>query len=60
MKLFKRGFTIVHGQLVAWTFITLLMFLLFFHEGQSPAEGAVYAICNTLFYGAVIYVNALW
>lgn len=60
MKLFKRGFSIVHGQLVAWTFITLLMFLLFFHEGQSPAEGATYAICNTFFYGTIIYVNALW
>ncbi len=60
MKLFKRGFSIVHGQLVAWTFITLLMFLLFFHEGQSVAEGATYAICNTFFYGTIIYVNALW
>ncbi|AXY78186.1 hypothetical protein D3H65_31150 [Paraflavitalea soli] len=60
MKLFKRGFSIVQGQVVAWVFITLLMFLLFFHEGESPVEGAVYAVCNAVFYGAVIYVNVLW
>lgn len=60
MKLFNRGSSIVQGQLIAWIFITLLMFLLFFHEGQSPAEGATYAICNSIFYGAVIYINVLW
>lgn len=50
----------VQVQGIAWGFITLLMFLLFFHERQRPLQAATYAICNAAFYAATIYTNILW
>lgn len=60
MKLFKKGISIVQVQVIIWIFITLLMFLLFFHEGQKFARSAAYAICNTVFYAALMYTNVCW
>lgn len=60
MKLLNKGFSIVHAQWVAWIFITVLMFLLFFHENGKAAEAATYSICNAVFYAGVVYTNVCW
>ncbi|NII25646.1 histidine kinase [Pseudoflavitalea sp. X16] len=60
MKLFKKGISIVQVQVIVWICITLLMFLLIFHEGQSIARSASFAICNAVFYAALMYTNACW
>lgn len=60
MKLLNKGFSIVQAQWIVWIFITVLMFLLFYHENQKPAEAATYSICNVIFYAGVVYTNVCW
>lgn len=60
MNLLKKDISIVRIQVVVWIFITLLMFLLFYHEGQRFVRSAAFAICNTIFYGGIMYTNACW
>ena len=60
MKLLKRGNSMVLAQVIVWIFITLFMFLLFFHEGQKIARSAAYAICNSVFFAALMYTNVCW
>lgn len=60
MKLLNKGFTIVQAQWIVWIFITVLMFLLFFHENGKVAEAATYSICNVIFYAGVMYANVCW
>jgi sensor histidine kinase YesM len=59
MKLFRRTLSIAQIQWIIWVFITLLIFLMMFHEGQKVAQSAAYAICNVAFYAAIMYTNAL-
>lgn len=47
-------------QVIVWISITLLMFLMIFHEGQRVIRSAAYAICNSIFYIVLMYGNACW
>lgn len=60
MTVLKRGLSLTQIQVIIWVFITLLMFLLMYHEGESGPEAASYALCNTIFYGAIMYGNTFW
>lgn len=60
MKLFKKGISIKQAQWIVWVSITVLMFLLFFHENGKVAEAATYSICNAIFYAGIMYANACW
>lgn len=57
MKTGKSGFSIVWAQVIIWTFIALLIFLLFFHEGANLWQGFARSLCYTLFFAAIVYAN---
>lgn len=60
MKSLNRGISIIQAQWIVWVSITVLMFLLFFHENQKIAEAATYSICNAVFFAGIMYTNACW
>jgi sensor histidine kinase YesM len=60
MKLFRRGLSIAQIQLLSWAFIALLILGLFYHEGEKVGQSAAYALCNVVFYAALMYANVLW
>lgn len=54
-----KGVNIVWAQVISWIFLTLIIFLLFFHEGVSAVQGIGRAVLYTFFFAVIIYVNTL-
>lgn len=59
MKPASRKESIVWIQVLVWTFIALIVFALFFHEGQSLVEGLIRSLCYTAFFALLMYTNTL-
>lgn len=56
----KKEMPFLRTQVTVWVFITLLMFLMIFHEGQLFGRSAAYAICNSVLFAVIMYSNVLW
>ncbi|WP_276484568.1 sensor histidine kinase [Paraflavitalea pollutisoli] len=54
-----KGINILWAQVFSWTFLALIIFLLFFHEGVTIVQSIVRTICYTCFFAMIVYINTL-